>query len=86
MIHLMNFKRFTTERVLKCITYELTDDDEWSVKSDKMGKCWYKDCCVLEKPEKAHCNVKDMLGQEKIKEVFEEGMPWKKKLKDSLPS
>ena len=86
MNYLMNFKRFTTERVLKSITYELTDGDEWSVKGDEMGKCWYKDCCVLEKPEKACCNVKDMLGQEKIKEVFEEGMLWKIKLKDSLLS
>lgn len=63
--YLMRFRRFSTERVLKSITYELTDGDAWSVKGEKMGECWYKDCCVLDKPEKAHCKLHDMSGSEK---------------------
>ena len=35
----------------------------------KMGQCWYEDCCVLEKPQKAHCNVKNIQGKEKIIEL-----------------
>lgn len=64
--YLMGFKRFSTERVLKSITYELTDKDEWSVKGELMGACWYKDCCVKIEPEKAHCNLALLSGEEKI--------------------
>lgn len=70
--YLMNFKNPTTERVLKSITYELTDGDEWSIRGEKMGRCWYEDCCVLDRPEKAHCNVRDMLGKEKIRVLVED--------------
>lgn len=50
--YLMGFKRYSTERVVKSLTNELTDGDEWSVKSDTMGNCWYRDCCSLEKPKR----------------------------------
>ena len=64
--YLMGFKRFSTERVLKAITYELTDSDVWSVKGDSMGECWCQDCCVLVKPKKSHCGLGNMSGTEKI--------------------
>ena len=64
---LSGFKRYSTERVLKAITTELTDTDEWSVKGTNMGKCWYQDCCVLDEPEKNRCGLADnMAGLEKI--------------------
>ena len=44
--YLLRFKRYSTERVIKAITYELTENDEWSVKGRRMGNCWYQDCCV----------------------------------------
>lgn len=34
--YLMGFKRYSTERVIKAITYELTENDEWSVKGRQM--------------------------------------------------
>lgn len=64
--YMMRFKRFSTEKVLKAITYELTDGDAWSVKGEFMGECWHKDCCVLDRPQKAHCNLTCMSGREKI--------------------
>lgn len=68
--YLMGFKHFSTERVLKSITYELTDHDAWGIKGDLMGNCWYKDCCVLEKPGKSHCKLTTVTGAEKIKTLL----------------
>ena len=41
--YLLRFKRYSTERVIKAITYELTENDEWSVKGRRMGNCWYQE-------------------------------------------
>lgn len=70
--YLMGFKNYSTERVIKSITYELTDGDEWSVKGNFMGKCWYQDCCIMEKPEKAHCNLTAETGEQKIMTLLED--------------
>lgn len=70
--YLMGFKHYSTERVIKAITKELTDGDEWSIKGDSMGKCWYQDCCILEKPEKSNCNLKSMAGEEKIMTLLQD--------------
>lgn len=40
--YLMGFKNYSTEKVLKSITAELTDQNAWSVKGEKMGKCWHE--------------------------------------------
>ena len=65
--YLMGFKNYSTEKVLKSITNELTDKDEWSIKGEKMGNCWYQDCCALENISKSFCSVSDnMLGKEKM--------------------
>lgn len=64
--YLMGFKRFSTERVLKSITNELTDMNEWSVKGTKMGDCWYKDCCSIPDAERVHCGLRSMPGKKKI--------------------
>lgn len=53
--YLFGFKRYSTERVIKAITYELTENDGWSVKGRRMGDCWYRDCCVLENVDWKRC-------------------------------
>jgi len=67
--YLMGFKRFSTERVLKSIVGELTDQKYWSVKGDRMGDCWYKDCCVMDNNE-GKCLIADMNGESKIKTLL----------------
>lgn len=67
---LAGFKNFSTERVLKSITYELTDSAEWGIKGSNMGKCWTDDCCVLDYPDKAKCGLKNVLGKEKLLTLF----------------
>ncbi len=67
--YLMGFKRFSTERVLKSIVGELTDQKYWSVKGDRMGDCWYKDCCVMDNNE-GKCLIADMTGESKIKTLL----------------
>jgi hypothetical protein len=69
--YLMGFKRYSTERVIKAITYELTENDEWSVKGRQMGDCWHKDCCVKQNNEKNSCGIhKGMTGINKLAELF----------------
>lgn len=69
--YLMGFKRYSTERVIKAVTYELTENDEWSVKGRQMGDCWHKDCCVKQNNEKNSCGIhKGMTGINKLAELF----------------
>lgn len=69
--YLMGFKKFSTERVIKSLTNELTENDMWSVKGDSMGGCWHLDCCVSEKKEKTRCKVEaGMSGQDKMLELL----------------
>ena len=69
--YLVGFKRYSTERVIKAITYELTENNEWSVKGEKMGSCWYEDCCVVKSLDKIRCNVdKEISGKEKMTVLF----------------
>lgn len=55
--YLMGFKKFSTEKVLKSVTYEITENDDWSVKGHEVGKCWFENCCVLDNDriEKRRC-------------------------------
>lgn len=64
--YLDGFKKYSTERVLKSLTWELTEIDEWSVKGEKMGKCWLENCCIKD-GEKTFCKIGErMSGNEKI--------------------
>ena len=45
---LAGFKRYSTERVMKSLVGEFTQNEKWSVKGSLMGECWYKDCCISE--------------------------------------
>ncbi len=42
---LAGFKRYSTERVMKSLVGEFTQNEKWSVKGSLMGECWYKNCC-----------------------------------------
>lgn len=62
--YLMGFRRYSTERVMKSLANELTDQKKWSVKGSLMGECWYQDCCVMN-PNEA-CDVNSMSGEQKV--------------------
>lgn len=69
--YLRGFKNYSTEKVLKSITNELTDKDEWSIKGENMGRCWYKDCCIVENTSKKFCGMPyNMLGANKVRELL----------------
>lgn len=67
----MGFKKYSTERVIKAVTYELTENDEWSVKGKMMGECWYKNCCVLKDTDTTRCRVDGIIsGNAKIESLI----------------
>lgn len=68
--YLMGFKRYSTERVIKSVTYMLTDGDAWGVRGNEFGECWHQDCCVLPNPNRKHCGIEQMSGTEKILELL----------------
>lgn len=66
--YLAGFKRFSTERVMKSLTGEFTQNEKWSIKGMLMGECWYKSCCVSEHPDSLRCGKPDIQdGNEKMK-------------------
>ena len=60
--YLAGFKRYSTERVMKSLIGELTENEKWSVKGSLMGECWYKDCCVSEHPDNLRCGKPEVEG------------------------
>lgn len=72
--YIAGFKRYSTERVMKALVGELTENEKWSVKGSLMGECWYKNCCVSEHSDNLRCGepkVED--GREKMKCLIESG-------------
>ena len=70
--YLVGFKRYSTERVMKSLVGEFTQNEKWSVKGALMGECWYKDCCVSEHLDNLRCGkpeVKD--GNEKMRMLIQ---------------
>lgn len=62
------FKRYSTERVMKSLVGEFTQNEKWSVKGSLMGECWYKDCCVSEHPNNLRCGKPEVEdGNEKMR-------------------
>ena len=54
--YLAGFKRYSTERVMKSLVGEFTQNEKWSVKGGVlMGECGYKDCCVSEHLDNLRC-------------------------------
>lgn len=60
--YLASFKRYSTERVMKSLVGEFTQNEKWSVKGLLMGECWYKDCCVSEHPDSLRCGKPEVEG------------------------
>ena len=70
--YLASFKRYSTERVMKSLVGEFTQNEKWSVKGALMGECWYKDCCVSEHPDNLRCGkpkIED--GNEKMRMLIQ---------------
>ena len=60
--YLAGFKRYSTERVMKSLVSELTENEKWSIKGSLMGECWYKDCCISEHPDTLRCGNPEVEG------------------------
>lgn len=60
--YLAGFKRYSTERVMKSLVGEFTQNEKWSVKGLLMGECWYKDCCVAEHTDNLRCGKPEVEG------------------------
>lgn len=72
MQYLSGFKRYSTERVMKSLVGEFTQNEKWSVKGPLMGECWYKDCCVSEHPDSLRCGKPEVMrGNEKMRELIQ---------------
>ena len=72
MQYLSGFKRYSTERVMKSLVGEFTQNEKWSVKGQLMGECWYKDCCVSEHPDSLRCGKPEIEnGNEKMRMLIQ---------------
>lgn len=72
MHYLSGFKRYSTERVMKSLVGELTENEKWSVKGSLMGECWYKDCCISEHSDNLRCGLPEVEdGSEKMRMLIQ---------------
>ena len=70
--NIAGFKRYSTERVMKSLVGEFTQNEKWSVKGELMGECWYQDCCVSEHPDSLRCGRPEVEnGDEKIRMLIQ---------------
>ena len=70
--YIAGFKRYSTERVMKSLTGEFTQNEKWSVKGSLLGECWYKDCCVSEHPDSLRCGKPEVKsGDEKMRMLIQ---------------
>ena len=70
--YLASFKRYSTERVMKSLVGEFTQNEKWSIKGSLMGECWYKDCCVSEHPDNLRCGKPEIEdGNEKMRMLIQ---------------
>ena len=70
--YIVGFKRYSTERVMKSLVGEFTQNEKWSVKGALMGECWYKDCCVSEHPDNLRCGKPEVEdGSEKMRMLMQ---------------
>lgn len=66
--YIAGFKRYSTERVMKSLVGEFTQNEKWSVKGALMGECWYKDCCMSEHTDNLGCGKPEVVdGNEKMR-------------------
>ena len=70
--YIAGFKKYSTERVVKSLAGEFTQNEKWSVKGTLMGECWYKDCCVSEHPDSLRCGKPEFKdGDEKMQMLIQ---------------
>ena len=70
--YIAGFKRYSTERVMKSLVGEFTQNEKWSVKGTLMGECWYKDCCVSEHMDNLRCGKPEVeCGDEKMRMLIQ---------------
>lgn len=70
--YIAGFKRYSTERVMKSLVGEFTQNEKWSVKGSLMGECWYKDCCISEHQDSLRCGRPEIEdGDEKMKMLIQ---------------
>ena len=70
--YIAGFKRYSTERVMKSLVGEFTQNEKWSVKGALMGECWYKDCCVSEYQDSLRCGKPEVEnGNEKMRMLIQ---------------
>ena len=70
--YIAGFKRYSTERVMKSLVSEFTQNEKWSINGSFMGECWYKDCCVSEYPNSLRCGKPETVsGVEKMKRLIQ---------------
>ena len=66
--YIAGFNRYSTERVMKSLAGEFTQNEKWSVKGSLMGECWYKNCCVSEHLDSLRCGKPEIEdGDEKMR-------------------
>lgn len=66
--YIAGFKRYSTERVMKSLVGEFTQNEKWSVKGSLMCECWYKNCCVSEHLDSLRCGKLEIEdGDEKMR-------------------
>ena len=76
--YLAGFKRYSTERVMKALVGEFTQNEKWSVKGTLMGECWYKDCCVSNFPDNFRCGKPEVGdGSEKMRMLIQSEVMYK---------
>ena len=72
--YLSGFKRFSTERVMKSLAGELTENEKWSIRGNLMGECWYQDCCVSDRKNHLRCGEPEITsGDKKMIELILSG-------------
>lgn len=70
--YIAGLKRYSTERVMKSLVGEFTQNEKWSVKGSLMGECWYKDCCVSEHKDNPRCGKPEIEdGNEKMRMLIQ---------------
>lgn len=78
--YIAGFKRYSTERVMKSLVGEFTQNEKWSVKGELMGECWYKNCCVSEHLDNLRCGKPEIEGgDEKMMMLI-----WSEKVQDVI--
>lgn len=70
--YIAGFKRYSTERIMKSLVGEFTQNEKWSVKGSFMGECWYKNCCVSEHQDSIRCGKPEVEnGDEKMRMLIQ---------------